>query len=704
MTGNVVMKKRIAKVFLLFFAAFFFLTMRLGWIQFVRGDELQNKALDNRLREVPVEAKRGTIYDRNMRELAISISADYIYAIPPQVMRSGREQEIAEKLAELLELPVDVIYNKITKKGSWFEYLARKVDFEKSAVVKEMKLPGINVAEESQRFYPNDYLAAHILGFAGIDNQGLEGLEVTYDKVLRGERGSIVIEFDAAGREIPHAMHKYIPPTDGSSLVLTIDETIQFIVERELDALMASPANPKSASIIVMDPKTGGILALANRPTYNPNIFNKYPQSSWRNIAVSNSYEPGSTFKVVTAAAVLEEGLVRENETFHDPGYIKVGSETISCWRSHNPHGSQTFVEGVQNSCNPVFVTLGLRIEEKKKGLFYDYIQAFGFGEKTNIDLPGEAKGILIQEKNLKLINIATISIGQGIAVTPIQLASALAAIANDGVLLKPHLVKEIRDADGSLIEEIQPEVVKQVVSKETARETLTVLETVVSDGTGRNAYIEGYRVGGKTGTAQKAGPGGYLQGRYVASFLGVAPVDNPKLVALVVVDEPQGYPYYGGTVAAPIFKRVIEDSLHYLGVTPQYNPDDKQNGEVQRTVSMPNLLGINVAKAEQALRSLGLVPEFKGSGTVIKDQYPNPMAKITPGTKVILHLEEGQDSDVVRVPDLTGYRVYQAASLLEAMGLHLLPEGSGWAVIQDPSPNSLLEPGNGVKVKFQER
>lgn len=701
MSGNVIMKKRIAKIFLVLFAAFFFLSLRLIWIQFVRGEELQLQALDNRLREVPVEAKRGTIYDRNLRELAISISADYIYAIPSQVRNSGEAERIAKELSEILDMPEENIYNKITDKGSWFKYIARKVDFEKSAAVRELDLPGIHVAEESQRFYPNDFLAAHVLGFAGIDNQGLEGIEVIYDEELRGQRGSILIEFDAGGRELPHAMHEYIPPVDGNSLVLTIDETIQFIAERELDLLMNSPTNPKSATIVVMDPQTGEILALASRPTYNPNNYGEYPQDYWRNIAVSNSYEPGSTFKVITTAAALEEGVV--DSSYNCTGSVRVGSDTIRCWRSYNPHGTQTFTQGVQNSCNPVFIEAGLDLEEKEKGLFYNYIRDFGFGVKTGLDLPGEASGIMIQEKDLKPINIATIAMGQGIAVTPIQLVSALSAIANDGVLLKPHLVKEIRDKDGNIIREIEPEVVRQVVSKETARQTLAILEEVVSDGTGRNAYIEGYRVGGKTGTAQKAGPGGYMQGKYVASFLGVAPVDNPRLVALVVVDEPQGYPYYGGTIAAPIFKRVVEDSLHYLGVAPQYNPNEnRDNGET--LVSIPDVTGLTAQEAEQALRGLGLAVEFRGNGTIISEQNPTAMAKVNPGTKVILQLTEGETTEEIIVPDLSGYRIYQAASLLEAMGLEIVPEGSGWAVEQEPLPNTKIGRGEQVRVKFEER
>lgn len=684
------------------------LLIRIGWIQFVRGSELQEEATRIRLRQVKVDAKRGIIYDRNGKELAISISADYVYAIPPEVRRSGRGEETAKKLAEILELPYDKVYQRITKKGSWFEYVKRKVDFNKSEQIKKMDLPGISVAMESQRFYPNSTLAAHVLGFAGIDNQGLEGLEVVYDDVLRGKPGSIDIEFDAAGREIPQAVHRYVPPEDGNNLVLTIDESIQYIAERELDLVMDSTVSPESATIIVMDPRNGEILAMASRPTFDPNNFKDYPASSWRNIAVSNSYEPGSTFKIVTAAAALEEGVVTPEDRFYDKGYIKVGSETIKCWRSYKPHGSQTFVEGVQNSCNPVFVAVGLEIEEKESGLFYDYIRGFGFGEPTGLDVPGEAKGIVIPQKDLKLINIATISIGQGIAVTPIQLIAAMGAIANDGKLMKPHLVKEIRDKEGHVVKSIQPEVIRQVISRETARQMRLILERVVSKGTGRNAYIEGYRVGGKTGTAQKAGKGGYQEGKYVASFLGMAPVNDPRLVALVIIDEPKGYPYYGGTVAAPIFKRVMEDSLRYLGVPPQYDPsvDQPASEEKQQEVVVPDVTNLTPDKAASALREAGLEAVIQGTGPVVRSQIPKGTAKVPRGTQVLLRLGEPGGEEfplLVSVPDITGKRVAESARILEAFGLYLKAHGNGQVVEQDPIPFTKVPPGTEVKAYFKE-
>ncbi|MBE3581853.1 MAG: stage V sporulation protein D, partial [Thermoanaerobacteraceae bacterium] len=542
MYGNINIKKRLVLIFLILSAGLGVILFRLAWLQLVRGKELQQKALENRLAPVPVPAQRGIIYDRNRRELAVNITADYIGAFPPEVRDSGRQEEVAHQLASILGLPVEDILEKLNR-PTGFEYIARKVDFARAQKIRELKLPGIVVVPENRRYYPHGLLAAHVLGFAGVDNQGLEGLEAMYDKELSGIRGQIVREFDALGHEIPQATHRYVPPQDGHSLVLTIDQTIQFMAERELDQLMASPTSPRKASILLMDPQSGEILAMASRPAFDPNNFAAYPQETWGNPLVRDAYEPGSTFKIITAAAALEEGVVRTEEKFYDPGYIKVGPDTVRCWAWPLGHGSETFAEGVKNSCNPVFVSIALRLEEKKPGTFYDYIEAFGFGSPTGIDLTGEATGILIPREELKPINVATISMGQGIAVTPIQLATAVAAVANGGKLIRPYLVKEVLDSEGKVIWRQEPKVERQVISPGTAETLRKLLEGVVSEGTGRNAYIPGYRVAGKTGTAQKAGPGGYMEGRYVASFVGFAPADNPRVLALVVVDEPQGYP-----------------------------------------------------------------------------------------------------------------------------------------------------------------
>ncbi|MDN5346808.1 MAG: hypothetical protein PWP65_372 [Clostridia bacterium] len=697
MQVNIIIRKRLLVVFFLLSLGLLIVAFRLVWLQFVRGDELRQMALENRLNEVPVMPQRGIIYDRNRRELAISIATDYIGAFPPEVKRSGREKEIAAQLAAILNLPEDKVLEKITR-NTGFEFVARKVEFQQAQKIKDLKLPGIEVVPENRRYYPNGPLAAHVLGFAGSDNQGLEGLEVMYEKELRGVPGKIVMEFDAIGHEIPQAVHRYIPPQNGYSLVLTLDENIQFIAERELDNIAASPTKPRKASILIMDPNTGEILAMASRPAFDPNKYDVYPPEIWGNPLVRDTYEPGSTFKIITTAAALEEGVVRPEERFYCPGYIKVAGEMLRCWTFPLGHGSETFAEGVKNSCNPVFITLALRLEEKKPGLFYDYIEAFGFGRPTGIDLTGEATGLMISRQELKPINIATIGMGQGIAVTPIQLATAAAAIANGGKLIRPHLVKEVLDAEGEVVRRYEPEVVRRVISPATARKVAELLEGVVAEGTGRNAYIPGYRVGGKTGTAQKPGPGGYQPGKYVASFLGFAPVNNPRLLGLVVIDEPQGYPYYGGTVAAPIFQKVMADALRYLEVPPQYDAKKEEN---KVPVTVPNVVGKSLDEAREELQKLGLVARPEGEGTVVVAQTPKAGAIVPPGTKVILYLQGNNSRPLV--PDITGLRLPEAAEVLEAYGLRLVPQGTGKAAEQQPVPGTRVSPGAQVKVIFQE-
>jgi stage V sporulation protein D (sporulation-specific penicillin-binding protein) len=546
-TSNLIVRKRIITLFLLFALGFFALGFRVFWVQFVRGNELSEKAMQNRMRDVPVESKRGIIYDRNGKELAISISADSIYAIPAEVLASGEEKTIAKKLAQVLDMDEEALLERITKASS-FEWIKRQVDPEKSAAIRDMDLPGIDMTEESRRYYPKGTLASHVLGIAGLDNTGLEGIDYYYNELVGGTPGRIVIEHDAANRPIPEATHKYIAPVDGANLILTIDETIQYITERELDKVFKE-RQAKAAAAIVMDPSTGEILALANRPTFDPNHYGDYPDANRRNWCINDAYEPGSTMKITTAAMALEEKIVHENTKFYCPGYIKVGKETIGC-PNRRAHGDQTFAQIVENSCNVGFVEVGMELGLAR---YFEYVEKFGFGKKTGVDLPGEATGILVNKKNAKQIDLGTMAMGQANAVTPIQLITAVAAVANNGQKMQPHLVKQVINREGEIIHENKPKVVEQVISEESAHRLCIILEGEVINGTGRNAYLEGYRCAGKTGTAQKIAPtGGYLANEYVASFVGFAPAHKPRLVCMVVVDAPQGYPYYGGWVAAP--------------------------------------------------------------------------------------------------------------------------------------------------------
>lgn len=681
------------------------LILRLAWIQFVRGDELRQQGIINRMRDVPVEAKRGSILDRNGNELVTSVSADSVYAIPSHI---ENPDEAAAKIAPILGMDVAKVKQIITKK-SRFEWIKRKVDFETSQKLKELKIAGIGFAEESRRYYKQETLAPHILGFTGTDNQGLMGMEAAYDEELKGIPGRIVIEHDAAGREIPQALHQYIPPVQGHNLVLTLDQTIQHFVERELDKIV-SVYKPKMAVIIVMDPKTGEVLALGNRPTFNPNKWREVPQSVWdRDPAIWYNYEPGSTFKIITTAAALEENVVKPSDRFYDPGYYQVADRKIRCWKAGG-HGSQSFEEVVQNSCNPGFIQVGLNLGKER---FYKYIQAFGFGQPTGIGLPGEARGIVIPEKDATNLNIATMAMGQSIAVTPIQLLTAVNAVANGGMLMKPHLVKSIEDQKGHVIKEFKPEVVRQVISKETANLTAKLLENVVLKGSGRNAYVDGYRAAGKTGTAQVvAERGGYASGKYVASFAGFAPVNDPKISILIMIAEPQGGSYYGGMVAAPVFSSLAQDTLHYLGVPEQKDlPKPKDNPweveEERIEVAVPNVVNLPLDEAQKLLREVGLAFETRGQGNMVYGQIPESGALVLTGTTVILDLNgagggNGQTGQQVSVPNLKGMSIREAGNLLESLGLKLEPEGTGLAESQSPAPGTKLPRGRPVKVQFK--
>lgn len=701
---NVLIRKRITALFLIMAVALFFLIGKLAWIQFVRGNELQKEAMDNRLQDIRVDGKRGTIYDRNHNELVRSISADTLYAIPNQIKSKEKAREIANELAAILgDQKPDDIYQKLIRKSN-FEYIERKMDDkDKVAKIKAKKFPGIAFHEDSKRIYPNDNLASHVLGFVGLDNKGLSGVEATMDKTLRGTPGWLVIERDAYGRDIPQALHKYIPAQDGEGLVLTIDETIQHFVERELDKIMIE-SKPKGATIIAMDPKTGEILAMANRPDYNPNHWqDANPDVYNKNGAVWFNYEPGSTFKVVTASSALEEGTTKPEDKFFDPGFIMVDGERINCWAAGG-HGSQTFVEVVQNSCNPGFIDVGLKLGKQK---FYKYINAFGFGRPTGIELPGEASGILYPEKDVTKVNLATMSIGQSISVTPIQLISAVATVCNDGKMIKPHIVKQIVDKNGKVVKNIKPEVVRQVISKDTAKQLRTILERVVTNGSGKLAQVEGYHVGGKTGTAQKAGPnGGYMSGKYIGSFVGFAPVDDPRIVILVVVDEPEGS-YYGSQVAAPRFQAIARDALREMKVPPEVDPKKLEKNESQKDIVIPNVTNAAVNDAINKLNQSGLKYRIEGEGQRVYGQFPKAGGNVPAGTEIVLYVGKNgkvAEGEQVTVPDVTGLNIRDVGELFSYLGIRLeVADGAtGYAVTQSVDSGTKVKAGSAIKVKFE--
>jgi stage V sporulation protein D (sporulation-specific penicillin-binding protein) len=646
-------RKRILLLFGLCSLFLLILIIRLAFVQLRDGPFLKDLADAEHYRGVPVAAKRGNIEDCNGNILAMSVSAQTVYAIPAEVRKSKRQDEIAAGLAAILDMEQGQVLQKITKRTS-VEYVKKKVSAEAAAEITGKNFPGIGIIEDSTRFYPNGSLAAHILGFTGIDSQGLEGIEYSRDEELTGTSGSILTEYGANGIKIPGGQHEFIQPVQGNTVKLTIDKNIQAFAERELAKLMAGQGVnmegkvPKNASILVMEPSTGRMLAIASAPTYDPNNYQASNASTRRNIAIQNGYEPGSTFKIITLAAAIEEGDYNPKERFTDPGYATILNKKIRCWKAGG-HGTQTMVEVVENSCNPGFIMLGQRLGMDK---FYQYLTAFGFGQKTGIEMSGEAKGILAKKKKATALDLATMSIGQTNNVTPIQLLTAVSAVANGGTLLEPQLVQEITVPTGKVLVPFAKKTVRRVISEDTAKLEREILESVVTNGTGRRTFLPGYRVAGKTGTAQKVGSGGYIQGEYVASFIGFAPADNPRLAILVVID---GVPFYGGVVAAPVFSSVMLDSLKYLGVQPDLDapltPGEPLYGvefpAVKEAATVPSVLGYTSAEAQATLKKQGFNVKVKGSGAVVVDQIPHGDSEVEKGSTVLLYFgtETGKET-----------------------------------------------------------
>lgn len=694
-------RKRIAVLFLGTVVCLGLLGLRLAYLQIIQNEWYRQKALDQRMRPVPVDAKRGIIYDRRHQKLAVSVSADAVYAIPAEITQPA---QTAAALAPVLGMDAAALKEKLSKRQASV-WIARKLKPEVARKIRELDLPGIGLVERPQRFYPHGKLAAHVLGIAGIDNQGLEGLEYFYDEYLRGTPGRVVTERDATGRQIPAGIHRFIPPVDGADLILTLDHIIQYVAEREIARAVRETGSDRGA-FIAMDPKTGGILALAIYPGFDPNDYQSYPAENRRNIVISDQYEPGSTFKIVTSAAALEEGVVTPTTRFFDPGYVKIGGVTVHCWRAGG-HGSQTFAEAVENSCNPVFAQLGAERLGGEK--FYKYIRAFGFGEETGVDFPGEATGTVPVPGKVRWGEVArwaNVGFGQGISVTPLQLVTAAAVIANGGLYVRPHFMQEIRDRYGRVIERYEPDIVRRVISEETAEEFARIMRSVVVNGSGKRADIEGYRVAGKTGTAQVA-EGGRYSSKRISSFVGFAPVDDPRIVALVVLYHPKGQTY-GGVIAAPVFKEVVEDALESMGVPRQKAPEEKPrvNQQGERLVRVPNVLNFPLEEAQAILQRAGLKHEFAGEGTIVFEQVPAPGAAVKWGTVVQLRSHSEviytPGDSAVTVPDVLGLNMREAAARLAHAGLRMEVYGSGMAVKQEPAAGEKVAADSLIRVYFE--
>ncbi|MCD7033896.1 stage V sporulation protein D [Metabacillus sp. GX 13764] len=638
--SQVTVRKRLTLILAVGFLVFLVIDARLGFVQFVLGNKLTAGAKDLWSRNIPFEPERGEILDRNGVKLAANKSAPTVYAVPRQIENPG---DAADKLAAALNMSREKAYSYLTKKTSMVKINpeGRKISHEKAKEIRNLGIKGVYIAEDSKRYYPFGSYLSHVLGFAGIDNQGLLGLEAYYDKELSGQKGYVKFYSDAKGKRMPGEADDYKAPVDGSNLELTIDSKVQTIVERELNLAQAA-YNPDGMIAIAMNPNTGEILAMSSRPNFNPGDYkNVDPKVYNRNLPVWSNYEPGSTFKIITLAAALEEKKVDlEHDHFYDGGAVQVAGARLRCWK-RGGHGSETFLEVVQNSCNPGFVELGDRLGKNK---LFKYIRDFGFGQKTGIDLQGEGKGILFSIARVGPVEQATTAFGQGVSVTPIQQVAAVSAAVNGGILYTPYVAKEwLNPANGSVISKKEPKAKRRVISESTSKQIRYALESVVAQGTGGKAFVEGYRVGGKTGTAQKVQNGAYMKNNFIVSFIGFAPADNPQLVVYVAVDNPKGTVQFGGTVAAPIVGNIMRDSLPEIGVKPSKNQIEKEYKYLDtKMIKVPNLLGLSREELSEQLVNLKL--DAAGSGDRVLQQAPKAGVKVKEGSTVRIFMGAGTE------------------------------------------------------------
>ncbi len=705
-------RRRITAI-VIFLTAVMALTLifRVGYWQIYKADWLKEKAADQWTRELPVSPKRGDIIDKNGTVLAKSASSNMVFVLPKQIQQAeknqaGTLQSVAETLAAELSMNLDTVLAKIKDTTKSEILLKRQISREQAdrltALKDEDKLVGVRLSEDMKRYYPMGNFLTQVLGFTSIDGEGLEGVEARFNKYLSGTAGSIVSETDAKGLPIPDSVDQYVPPVDGDNVKLTIDMVIQSFCENAMSKCLAEQ-KAKRVICIVMDPDTGAILAMVTKPDFDnnnpPRNDMTFLQSAMRNTAVADAFEPGSTFKVLTLAAGLDSGAINESTSFYCPGYHLVEGQKIRCW-SARPHGSQDIYEGAQHSCNPVFMQTALKMG---KDTFYRYLSNFGLGRQLGIDLNGEGTGIVTSPKYVRDIDLARIGFGQSIAVTPLQLITASAACVNGGSLMKPYVVSAVQDADGNVITKYEPEKLTQAIKPETSALVRDILWSVVEKGSGKNAKIDGYTVGGKTGTAQKYGEDGrILQNKHVASFMAFAPVEHPKYIVLVVVDEPDVAVDFGSIVAAPYAKMILEDTLKYGGVRPTAEAE----AEPEETRDVPDLTGMELDQAASELTDTGFKYVVEGFGGTVADQMPKPAFTAAKGSTVIIYLTQEDDACAEyehAMPELINKTAVEVNTILDSMGLKMKATGTGGLVArQKPDPGATVYSGETVEVDFQ--
>ena len=684
------MMKGRMRFILVFFTALCFIVVSsvLVWEQIVQYDFYSLKAEAQQLGDTTVPANRGTIYDKNMKTLAKSATV-YTIVVSPADTPDEKKPIIASGLSEILGIEEDVIMSKLSKAGSYYEVIQKKVEQETTdkirAFVSENKITTLYLYEDTKRYYTYGNFASHILGFVGSDNQGLGGLESYYDEYLTGTPGRRISAKNALGNDMPYDYEKVYEAKQGYSLVLTVDEVIQHYLEKHLEVAVTEHNIQNRAVGIVMDVNSGAILAMATKNDYDPNdpfaihdqeeleaielltgedkskAIAAAQQAQWRNKAVSDLYEPGSVFKIVTAAAGLEEQVVTLGDGFYCSGHTIVADRKFNC-HDTSGHGSQSFIQAIANSCNPVFVEVGQRLGAHA---FFKYFNAFGLTKITGIDRPGEASPIFYSENQLNPVELASVSFGQSSSITAVQMITAVSAAVNGGTLYQPYLVSSILDNDGNVYKSFEPKALRQVISEETSGKIAEALEETVLTGGGRNAYIKGYRIGGKSGTAEKLS--GDKDAR-VASFVAVAPADDPQIAVLIILDEPQSYSQYGGTIAAPVVAGVLQDVLPYEGIERQYSEEELKNLEI----NVPSVVGKAPHAAQTTLNQYALNSSIIGSGDKVVKQVPPFGSTINRGGTVLLYTQEESNEQTVTVPDLTGLTVTQANTRLTNMGLNI--------------------------------
>ncbi len=632
------------------------LIIRIAIIQFIDGDKLKQMAYEQQTLNRKITSKRGTIYDASGEIVLAKSSTVETVTVNSTNIPEEKKEIVSKALSEILEVDYETTLKKVNKRSS-IETIAKKVEKDKTDELRKWMQEnniesGINIDEDTKRYYPYSTLASQVIGFCGSDNQGLDGIEAKYDDILKGKSGQIEKLTDARGGDMDQLEETYVPAEKGKDLVLTIDLNIQSIAEKYLENACIDNECTDGGNVIIMNPNNGDVLAMATYPSYDLNNpyelensenmesseKNKQLQALWRNRAIADTYEPGSTFKLITSSAALEEGITttdKEGE-FNCGGGIEVAGVRIKCWRYYRPHGTQSLRQALMNSCNPVFIALGQKIGKDK---YYEYLEKFGFFKKTNIDLPGEAKGIFLAKDKVGPVELATISFGQRFEITPIQLVTAVSSIANGGEYIEPRVVKEIINSETGEKEEVAVKKGKRVISKETANNVLSMMESVVEEGTGKNAQVQGYLVGGKTGTSED----GVNTNKYVTSFIGVAPISNPQVVILVTLYNPTGEGgHQGGGVAAPVGGQILGEVLPYLELQ-----EDKENEEEQKEeVEMPEIRNKTIEEAKKILKEYDLELEISNETddtsekeAIIKEQIPKPGIKIKKEAKVFVDI-----------------------------------------------------------------